>query len=405
MVVPLRWWAGRATLPTVGQHALQRRAQLGVCEAVAGVRQHAVRPPAGWSSGATPPVPIRRAPWGRTSGMMNVGRRSTEPSVEANSALVTGLGATRLTGPDTASLSRQCRLAPTSSVKRDPAHPLGARQHLAAEPELEERQLLGQRAALGGLHDAGAQRDGADVGLGRHAGRLPPIPRTPWRGSRCPAATPRPTVGRRCRRSTRWPTPTAAPWAVSSSPAMVPAISEVPLVRLVRIARCCSAVHRLAAMGSPARWMTASMPSSAAASMSPSSGDQYGGVRIGGRTVAGSRQRQHRSPRALQRLAERRADESARTGDRNIHAASQPPPPPRCPTDAGSSSTRPRPPQVPSTVVSTKGLIIAAAITGVLIVAAFVTQVVLAVRAGLSRPGRAPLGPPPPRPGNRQVTG
>ena len=50
-------------------------------------------------------------------------------------------------------------------VERDPAEPLGAVTDTAADAELEERQLLLERATRGVEHDAGAQVGEASAGV------------------------------------------------------------------------------------------------------------------------------------------------------------------------------------------------------------------------------------------------
>ena len=51
----------------------------------------------------------------KAGALMTVGRPSTSPSVRANSAFVTGSGATALSGPLTPSPAIACRMRPTSS--------------------------------------------------------------------------------------------------------------------------------------------------------------------------------------------------------------------------------------------------------------------------------------------------
>ena len=74
-----------------------------------------------------------------------------------NSRFVTGLGATRFTGPLTWSAVSRKRIAAISSSMRDPAGVLPPAAEPAAEAELEDRQLQAQGAALAGEHDPGAQ--------------------------------------------------------------------------------------------------------------------------------------------------------------------------------------------------------------------------------------------------------
>jgi hypothetical protein len=59
--------------------------------------------------------------------------------------------------------------------QRDPALPLRTLGELAAEGQLEQRQLLLQRAALRGEHDARAQQRGAHTGIGGGPGGLLPL--------------------------------------------------------------------------------------------------------------------------------------------------------------------------------------------------------------------------------------
>ena len=76
------------------------------------------------------------------------------PSARVNSALVTGFGAVRLTGPDTESVVEEVADRADVVVEGDPAHVLLARADPAAEPELERQEHPVQRAAVGGEHDA-----------------------------------------------------------------------------------------------------------------------------------------------------------------------------------------------------------------------------------------------------------
>ncbi len=98
-------------------------------------------------------------------------------------------------------------------VDVDPALPLVARAHLAAESELEQRQLLLERAALGRQHDAGAQESDAGAGP-RSAGAASCLPGVADVGEESGAGRRR-LVERAWsgwRRSSRSPTPRAAPW-------------------------------------------------------------------------------------------------------------------------------------------------------------------------------------------------
>ena len=101
------------------------------------------------------------------------GGAARSPMVSASSALRTGFGAVRLTGPTTSLVSRWT-IAPTSSSsaiqlihwRPDPKRP--------PRPTLNSGSILPQRPALRGQHDAGAQVHDPRAGaLGRRRARLP----------------------------------------------------------------------------------------------------------------------------------------------------------------------------------------------------------------------------------------
>jgi hypothetical protein len=104
---------------------------------------------------------------------MNVGRPSTSPRVAVNTALVTGNGRREVDCPRRLG-GEQVGDGSHLVVDVDPALVLAAVAQLAAETELEQGELLLQRAAACRQHDPGAQVGDADAGgLGDAGRRLP----------------------------------------------------------------------------------------------------------------------------------------------------------------------------------------------------------------------------------------
>ena len=99
------------------------------------------------------------------AGTSSPGRCTAAASAEVNSALVTGCGAVRFTGPVISGWSSRKRTIADVVRQRDPAHELGARPQPGAQPEPEQRQQPAQHPAAPGQHDTGAQLDHADAGL------------------------------------------------------------------------------------------------------------------------------------------------------------------------------------------------------------------------------------------------
>ena len=121
---------------------------------------------------------------GPNEGMgSTVGRCSTVPNTLVNVAFVTGSGAVRLTGPDSVG-GQQVLDGGDVVVDGDPALPLPSRAEPAAQPELEQRQLLLQRAARRRQHDAGAEVGDSDATS--RPGRWPP-PTATHRSARNPS--------------------------------------------------------------------------------------------------------------------------------------------------------------------------------------------------------------------------
>ena len=79
----------------------------------------------------------------------NAGRRSTRPSVLANSRFVTGFGATRFTGPRTASVARQWRIARAVSPTVIHGTHCLPEPRIAPAPSLKARSCFPRRRPSG----------------------------------------------------------------------------------------------------------------------------------------------------------------------------------------------------------------------------------------------------------------
>ena len=104
----------------------------------------------------------------------SAGRESTRPSVDANSAFVTGFGDTRFTGPCRPVVASACSIARNVVVQRDPAHPLTTAADRPAHAQTEREQQPLQRPTVGTEHDPGAEQYDAHSRIGGgHRRRLP----------------------------------------------------------------------------------------------------------------------------------------------------------------------------------------------------------------------------------------
>ena len=151
-------------------------------------------------SSANSPSTARSANPGTSSG---VGRFTARPSAAVNSALVTGAGPVRFTGPATSSCPIANSSARTSSSRL--IHGMYWRPLPSRAPSPSENSGLSRPSMPpdGRQHQAGAHQHHPGA---RPAGRVrwpPPSPRTAGRGSRRPAARSRRRRGRGCRRSSR----------------------------------------------------------------------------------------------------------------------------------------------------------------------------------------------------------
>ena len=203
------------------------------------------------------------------------GRCSTRPIARVNSALVTGCGAARLTGPRTCSASSRNRIARTSSASEIQLQYCRPEPSRPPSPELEQREQPASPAPPPRPQTTSPVRS------------APPGPRPP-RPPRSPPPTActisarkprpggpaRPPRGHRCRRTSRSPTRTAAPAAAGSRPASGPGDAS-----WCRAPGCCghpcsASVQRLSPMPAPARCTTASTPASAGGVQLPRRGSQ-----------------------------------------------------------------------------------------------------------------------------------
>ena len=199
-------------------------------------------------------------------------------------------GAVALTGPDSASSSRQWRIGGHLVVQGDPAPVLAARADPAAESQPEQGELLGQRPAGGAEHDARAQVDGPDAGRPRPGRWLPPTRRTRRPGSPWPAGSDSSGRRRPGRRTSRRPTRSpgragrgsraaTVPWPAGRCPSG-PALEDHPLAG--RGSTACRRRRRRPGgpRRRPARW-----PPARRGRRVPASGSQATSVDAGGRAA------------------------------------------------------------------------------------------------------------------------
>ncbi len=123
------------------------------------------------SSAISAPRASLRANAGTAS---TTGRWRAAPRALASSASVAGAGAVALTGPERPGVLEAVEDGRDLVVEGDPAAVLAAGPGPAAQPQPEERELLAERPAGRAEHDAGAQEDRPDAGLGGRRGGLLP---------------------------------------------------------------------------------------------------------------------------------------------------------------------------------------------------------------------------------------
>ena len=145
----------------------------------------------------------RRTPKAGTG--KNVGRERRCPSVFVNSALVTGFGETKFTGPRRPIANRNYSRA-NHVVERDPTHPLFPASHTSANSHPKRRQHFLQRSAVAIENDAEAREDGADSLLRCRSRRFLPLDADMCEEIFRPARFFPSTVRRRGCRSSRSPT-------------------------------------------------------------------------------------------------------------------------------------------------------------------------------------------------------
>ena len=140
----------------------------------------------------------------------SAGRESTRPSVDANSAFVTGFGDTRFTGPCRPVVAERVLHRAHVVVERDPAHPLTTAADRSAHAESEREQQPLQRTAVRAEHDPGAQQHDAHSRVGGGDRCRLPLARHPGEEVAARARSPRRAARRRDRRRCRSPSRSAA---------------------------------------------------------------------------------------------------------------------------------------------------------------------------------------------------